>query len=416
MTIEKWINNAKINVNTNSWFDINVVTNKTKHQYISKKRPINKYLKCNKIQIFPDATQKKIILSWMNLFIDMYNDTNYFLNNHIYDFKKKKIKKNKNEYLNFRKLRDNHIKNNKKILCKNKINKHLLDEAINHNVAKHKTSITNYLDNNINFFRLRNMKKIRRKKILIIESRLFSKSKNGFCTSVLKNIKSTSSLKDVKKTSILQYDKHTRKFILYVPVENESTNQINRSYKCGIDPGIRTFLTCYSKNKVIEIGNNCYDNLRKNYKQIDIVNKKYKEKNIRKKAYDKCINRNYDKINNKIKDLHFKTSNYLCKLYDNITIGKLSTKRIISNNNNLNKKSKRSVCSLSHFRFREILEYQCIKNNVKLKIVDESYTTKTCSNCSTINDVGKEKIFSCSNCLMRCDRDVNAAKNIYNKK
>lgn len=61
MTIEKWINNAKINVNTNSWFDINVVTNKTKHQYISKKRPINKYLKnVIKFKFFQMPHKKKL--------------------------------------------------------------------------------------------------------------------------------------------------------------------------------------------------------------------------------------------------------------------------------------------------------------------------------------------------------------------
>ncbi len=73
------------------------------------------------------------------------------------------------------------------------------------------------------------------------------------------------------------------------------------------------------------------------------------------------------------------------------------------------------MLSLSHYAFRQILEYQCIKYNCKLNIVNEAYTTKMCSQCKTINDVGKSKIFNCINCKFNCDRDINASINIYNK-
>ena len=117
---------------------------------------------------------------WMDQFIDMYNATNYYINKNVYNFNNKQILKDKEKLINFRDLRDKHVKNKKTQLCKNKINKHLLDEAIKHNVFKHKTCITNYFSKNIKFFRLRNMKKTRRKKILIFEKGLFSKKKMDF--------------------------------------------------------------------------------------------------------------------------------------------------------------------------------------------------------------------------------------------
>lgn len=409
-----WFNdNQKNYINTNSWFSMSFISNNKFDNYNNDIKPINKYLCCKQIEIYPNDEQKDILLRWMDLFIDMYNATNYYINNHIYDFNTKTIKECKKDILNFRNLRSNYIKDKKEELCLYKINKHLLDEAIHHNVAKHKTCITNYFSKNIKFFRLRNMKKERRKKILIIEKGLFSKKKNGFCSSVLGELESSEEI-GVNKTSILQYDKHLNKFILYIPIEKETKNVSNRT-KCGIDPGIRTFLTCYSEKEVLEIGENSYKKYKKYYKRIDKIRELYSKNKIKYKSFNKSINRNFDKIKNITKDLHFKCSKYLCERFDTILLGKISTKDIVSKKNNLNKISKRSMLSLCHYRFREILEYQCNKYNTELKVIDEAYTTKSCSNCKKINNVGKEKVFNCKYCNFTCDRDVNASINIFNK-
>ena len=402
----------KKNIESNSWFNINSIENKKK-EFEENDIPLNKYLSCNQIEIYPNNYQKDILLKWMDLFIDMYNHTNYFINNNIYDFTNRKIKNNVKDILNFRRLRDNYIKNKKIECCKNDINKHLLDEAINHCIAKHKSSITNFFGKNIKFFRIRNMKKDRRKKILIIEKGLFSKKKNGFCVSILGDLNSLEKI-GVNKTSILQYDKHLNKFKLFVPIEKESINLKNRS-KCGIDPGIRTFLTCYSKNEILEIGENSYEKYNINYKKIDKIRELYSNRKINYRSFKKAINKNFDKIKNITKDLHFKVSNFLCKRFNTITIGKISTSSVVLNVNNLNKKSKRCMLSLCHFKFREILEYQCKKFNVKLNIIDESYTTKMCSNCKELNNIGSSKKYICSKCNLKCDRDINASINIYNK-
>ena len=75
------------------------------------------------------------------------------------------------------------------------------------------------------------------------------------------------------------------------------------------------------------------------------------------------------------------------------------------------------MLSLSHYSFRERLEYQCKKYGCNLKVVDEAYTSKTCSECGIQTDVGKSKVFNCSNpkCKFICDRDINASINIYKK-
>lgn len=409
-----WFKNKKRKkINTNSWFNTKSILNKEFNIYDNKEKPINKYLCCKTIEIFPNIEQKNIILKWMDLFIDMYNHTNYFINNNIYDFTNRNIKSNVREILNFRRLRDNYLKDKKNNTCKDGINKHMLDEAINHCVAKHKTCITNYFGKNIKFFKIKNMKKNRRKKILIIEKGLFSKKKNGFCLTKLKEMMSSEPI-GVNKTSILQYDKHLNKFTLFIPIEKETANIDNRT-KCGIDPGIRTFLTCYSEKEILEIGENCYEKYKINYNKIDKTRELFDKKEINKKQFTKSINHNFDKIRNLTKDLHFKVSNTLCKKFNIITIGKISTSSVVLNTNNLNKISKRCMLSLSHFRFREILQYQCNKYNTQLKIVDESYTTKTCSNCNELNNIGSSKKYNCKNCNFKCDRDINASLNIFLK-
>src|SRR5690606_28489903 len=44
---------------------------------------------------------------------------------------------------------------------------------------------------------------------------------------------------------------------------------------------------------------------------------------------------------------------------------------------------------------------------------DEHFTSKTCGNCGFLNfTLGQKKIFSCPQCSIEMDRDVNAARNI----
>jgi putative transposase len=46
-------------------------------------------------------------------------------------------------------------------------------------------------------------------------------------------------------------------------------------------------------------------------------------------------------------------------------------------------------------------------------IVDESYTSKTCGKCGTLNEnLKSKKVFKCNECDLLIDRDINGARNI----
>ena len=64
----------------------------------------------------------------------------------------------------------------------------------------------------------------------------------------------------------------------------------------------------------------------------------------------------------------------------------------------------------------EKLKYKCESKMIDLKRIDESYTSKLCSECRSYNhNLKKSKNFKCIICCLDLDRDVNSAKNIMLK-
>jgi len=445
-----WFPKIKIKkeyINTYSWFDILKSENPNKiKQNTFIDTNIDKITRTKKIQIYPNKEQKKILQKWFNNYIDVYNKTNDFIISKILN--KDKLVTENFKYINFRNIRDKEMKEYKNILSnETKINKHLLDEAIKHNVTMYKSGITNLKEKNIKDFRIRPLSKDKRRKNLIIESNLISKSKNGFCISILNEMKTQNNykLQEINKTFTLQYDKYYNKYFLFIPIEikkvdnnleyyidkskinldkkvsikkvkNNISNRIKTDNKCGIDGGIRTFLTVYSPNETYEIGNDLKSTLKSYYKKIDKITSLKDTNVINEKKYKKGITKIHEKISNKINDLHWKASNFLCKKFNTICIGKLSTRSIVNNEkSNINELTKRLLYSLSHYKFRMILKMQCEKYNCNYKEINEYETSKRCHICKKINNVGSSKIYNCEYCNIRLDRDINASINIYNK-
>ena len=116
-----------------------------------------------------------------------------------------------------------------------------------------------------------------------------------------------------------------------------------------------------------------------------------------------------------VKDLHYKTANYLVNNYDNVYIGKLSTRSILwRNNKKITKKTKRMIGVLAPYMFRQRLAYMGAKYGTFVGEVDEYLTTKTCCNCGRVNEIGRKKEHHCK-CGMKTDRDVVGAKNHLKK-
>ncbi len=73
--------------------------------------------------------------------------------------------------------------------------------------------------------------------------------------------------------------------------------------------------------------------------------------------------------------------------------------------------------SWAFYQFRQFLTYKCLKEGVKLILVNAAYTSQTCAECLHIHPKRGEsyrqgKKFACGHCGNRCDADWNGAKNI----
>jgi IS605 OrfB family transposase len=135
---------------------------------------------------------------------------------------------------------------------------------------------------------------------------------------------------------------------------------------------------------------------------------KYKYR-LRKIAF---LKREYKK-EHLINELHWKTINDILNTNDVICYGNINSHNIVKNSNN--KHLNRAANDLKFYKFRQKLEYKASILNKKLILVNEAYTSKTCSFCGCIYNVKESKVYKCSKCQNIIDRDINAAKNILLK-
>jgi IS605 OrfB family transposase len=190
-----------------------------------------------------------------------------------------------------------------------------------------------------------------------------------------------------------------------------------REEKCGIDMGLRTFLSCYDGVTALEICNSnvSYPIINNYIKNIDSIVKLHNEKKITDEKYKKVHTRLQNRMKNRIRDMHDKAASFLVKKYNVINIGNISVKGILSRENNMSEINKRICTALSLYSFRERLKMLGKKHGCQVNVVREYLTSKLCSNCDAENDPGMSKVYKCESCKMVIDRDINAAKNIWKK-
>lgn len=384
-----------------SWFDIEHYNYGSNQDLVSKNIE-NNILKCKQIKISPTLKQKEILLEWIELSRIIYNQTVQYLKH--------------NESKSFITLRpiikslfNDHFKQR---IIQAKLPVHIIDNSIKDVIKARKTAFTLLKLKHIKRFRLRFKKQNKITQTIVIENQDFSSKNNSFYIKSLGILNSSQPInKDkIKHDCRLTYDSNKNIFILHTPTDIIITESLERFNVCGIDPGLKTFLTVYNPQKeCIKIMNR--DNT---LKLTRLINKKINLMKLdRTKTIVKAILKNNKKIYNNVKELHYKSARYLCKNYNKIYLGKLSTQSIVKGN--LRAFDKHFAHALSHFTFSQILENKCKEFNKKLYYVDESYTSKTCGNCASLYDVNLSRVFTCPACTKTYDRDMNAARNILIK-
>jgi len=95
----------------------------------------------------------------------------------------------------------------------------------------------------------------------------------------------------------------------------------------------------------------------------------------------------------------------------------MSAKKIVKKDTSILSNEQKVAClRTKYYTFNQRLEYKSKLKGVKLEVIDEAYTSKTCSNCCYYNsELGGSNIYNCYLCEISIDRDLNGARNIYFK-
>jgi len=205
----------------------------------------------------------------------------------------------------------------------------------------------------------------------------------------------------------------------------EDKGKHKRGKLVSIDPGVRTFATCYDPSgHVTEWGTaDTCDKLRYLAERATCLDAKaISVKGRHRKRIAAVAARLRKRAVNMVDELHRKTARWLCNNYEAILLPQFNTREMVQRKNRvdgkkrkINKKTAGSMVKLSHYKFRLFLQHKAAELGSTVVLCDERYTSKTCGNCGMLNNkLGGNKIFTCS-CSYSADRDHNAARNILLK-
>ena len=184
----------------------------------------------------------------------------------------------------------------------------------------------------------------------------------------------------------------------------------------ALDPGVRTFLTGYDGETILEMGQKDIGRINRLCTHLDHIMSKIALSPNKRQRYKmrKAATRMRSKIQNLIKDLHNKSTSFLVNNYKLILLPTFETSQMVDRQKRkIRSKTARNMLSLSHYKFAEHLKQMARRNGVMVVRCNESFTSKTCPECGHIHEkLGGNKTFRCPECGYSAPRDWNGARNI----
>ena len=203
-------------------------------------------------------------------------------------------------------------------------------------------------------------------------------------------------------------------------VEPQVTNLPDYTDGVGIDLGIKTLATLSNGTIVPNI---------KTFRRVRILNKRLKRlqrKVSRKYLINKCNKhnktKNIIKLEKRIKLIHRSLKNIrinhirkfvselIKKQPQYIAIEDLNVKGMMRN-----KHLVKDIANCSFYTIKEHIIRKSKERNIIVRLVDRFYpSSKTCSNCGSYKKDLKlsQRVYHCSDCQVKIDRDFNASLNI----
>lgn len=221
----------------------------------------------------------------------------------------------------------------------------------------------------------------------------------------------------VTADSSIQKDNRGRYFLV-VPIVRKKRNDTDIATKptLALDPGVRKFLTGFaSDNSALILGQGFGKRLLRMLQAVDLVDSEMSKANcVQKKKLRKKKMLMLGRIKELRDEFQWKTINYLTSEFSCIILPHLQTQPL-SQQQSRTKIANREMLALGHYQFFERLKHKCRERNVAFVSITEHYTSKTCTKCGELTNVGSSERYVCQMCGFCADRDINAARNIFLK-
>lgn len=223
----------------------------------------------------------------------------------------------------------------------------------------------------------------------------------------------------------LFHDTRTNKWYLCIPLKltaREALDTQGRSAEppktagvVSIDPGVRTFATCYDPDGVVtKWGNNCKALGWIARKAARVEGRAKAAKGRSRKRLHGYAARLRERMRCLASELHHKLALWLCREFSTILLPKFCVRRLSCRaRRNISKGTVKDMSYLAHFKFRQFLAHKAAEYGTTLILCAEPWTSKTCGRCGSLHHkLGRSEVFACPRCAYACDRDTNAARNI----
>jgi IS605 OrfB family transposase len=305
---------------------------------------------------------------------------------------------------------------------------HLIDQSFMEASKNYKTNIKIYNETGRKFELKKKTKKDKYQTMNIEKVMLNKETKTLFGgikknkKSVFKNIKLVEDIKRYKICdSSISYNRQLGEYVLNLNYETEnkiSEEELKNDKVCGIDVGIKTYLTVYSEDRVDMIGCNIMERINKVCKEIDIIKsrietekKEYKLRSEKKRNLRRALHRKIKYLENMRSEMQNKAIKYITANYGRIIIPPFEIQKMVCN---YRTKIARSLYNIGNNKLMEKLKNKSKNIGIELIVRPEYYTSKTCTNCGKIKRelTLKDRVYKCNGCGIEIERDMNGARNI----
>lgn len=219
-----------------------------------------------------------------------------------------------------------------------------------------------------------------------------------------------------KDKTVLDFDCRlmvkNNQWYLVVPMKIKQKKSNAKSESCSLDPGVRTFQTIYSQEEILKVKVDA-NLLRRLQVKVDHFRSLRAKKMIKNHRWKRKERKIYQRLNDSIDDMHYKTCRSITNKYRTIILPYFESQEMVRGNGR--KRTHRDMLQMKHYLFQTRLKQKCKERGNILILCTEEYTSKTCGHCGKIKKIGGKEVFDCDSCKIKIDRDVNGARNILLK-